>query len=153
MGDMGSLRWLAQNWFTLLNAIGVVGGLLFTGHSLRSETKTRRIANLLSLTQGHRDIWKQVFTHPQLSRILDSKADTSAQPLTREEEIFVNLVIQHLSVVFHALRDELTIKPEGLRRDVWWFFSLPIPQAVWEKVKVLQNDQFVAYVEECRNWK
>ena len=48
MGDMGSLHWLAQNWFTLLNAIGVVGGLLFTGHSLRSETKTRRIANLLS---------------------------------------------------------------------------------------------------------
>ena len=151
MGDMGSLRWLAENWFTLLNAVGIVGGLLFTGHSLRSETKTRRIANLLSLTTDHRDIWKQIFTRPQLSRILDPNADTSSKPVTREEEIFVNLVIQHLSVVFHAMRDELTIKPEGLRRDVWWFFSLPIPQTVWEKMKVLQNDKFVAYVEECRN--
>ena len=151
MGDMGSLRWLTENWFTLLNAVGIVGGLMFTGHSLRSETKTRRIANLLSLTTGHRDIWKQIFTRPQLSRILDPNADTSSKPVTREEEIFVNLVIQHLSVVFHAMRDELTIKPEGLRRDVWWFFSLPIPQTVWEKMKVLQNDKFVAYVEECRN--
>ncbi len=150
---MGSLHWLAENWFTLLNAIGVVGGLSFTGHSLRSETKTRRIANLLALTQGHRDIWKQVFKHPQLSRILNSKADTSVVEVTREEEIFVNLVIQHLSLVFHATCDELTIKPEGLRRDVWWFFSLPIPLAVWETAKILQNDKFVAFVENCRNWK
>ena len=150
---MGSLRWLSENWFTLLNAVGVIGGLFFTGHSLRSETKTRRIANLLSLTQGHRDIWKQVFTHPQLSRVLDPNADTSVKAVTREEEIFVNLVIQHLSVVFHAMRDELTIKPEGLRGDVWWFFSLPIPSAVWEKMKVLQTDKFVAYMETCRNWK
>jgi hypothetical protein len=50
---------------------------------------------------------------------------------------------------FHAMRDELTIKPEGLRRDVWWFFSLPIPRAVWEKFKVLQNDKFAFYVEDC----
>ena len=153
MGDMGSLHWLAENWFALLNSVGVVGGLLFTGHSLRSETKTRRIANLLSLTQGHREIWKHVFTHPQLSRVLDPSADTAGKPVTREEEIFVNLVIQHLSVVFHAMRDELTIQPEGLRRDVWWFFSLRIPDAVWEKLKVLQNDKFVAYVEACRTWK
>lgn len=153
MGDMGSLRWLAENWFILLNAAGVVGGLTFTGLSFRSETKTRRIANLLSLTQGHRDIWKQTFTYPQLSRVLDPAVDTSKQPVTREEEIFVNLVIQHLSVVFHAMRDELTVKPEGLRRDVAFYFSLPIPSAVWEKFKVLQNDKFVAYVEECRNWK
>ena len=150
---MGSLRWLAENGFTLLNAVGVVGGLLFTSHSLRSETKTRRIANLLSLTEGHRDIWKEVLAHPELSRILDPNTDPSGQPVTREEEIFVNLVIQHLSVVFHAMRDELTIKPEGLRRDVWWFFSLPVPSAVWEKMKVLQNDKFVLFVEECRNWK
>ena len=150
---MRSLRWLTDNWFTLLNAVGIIGGLFFTGHSLHSETKTRRIANLLSLTQGHREIWKEVFEHPQLSRVLNPGADISSQPVSEEEEIFVNLVIQHLSVVFHAMRDELTIKPEGLRRDVWWFFSLPIPRVVWEKYKVLQNDKFAAYVEACRNWK
>lgn len=40
-----------------------------------------------------------------------------------------------------------------MRRDVAWFFSLPIPKAVWEKLKPLQDEEFVAYVEECRNWK
>ena len=150
---MGSLRWFAENWFTLLNVIGIVGGLFFNGHSLRSETKTRRVANLLSLTQAHRDIWEQQLKYPQLARVLDPNADPLREAVTGEEEIFVNLVIQHLSVVFHAMRDELTIKPEGLRRDVWAFFSLPIPSCVWEKLKVLQNDKFAAYVEACRNWK
>ena len=150
---MGSLHWLTENWFEVLSAVGVIGSLFFTGHSLRSETKTRRIANLLSLTQGHRDIWRQLFAYPQLSRILDPNANADDSSVTREEEIFVNLVIQHLSVVFHAMRDELTIKPEGLRRDVWWFFSLPIPLAEWEKTKLLQNDKFVAFVEQCRKWK
>ena len=153
MALMGFSRWVAENWFNLLQSTGIIAGLLFTAHSLRSETKTRRIANLLSLTQGHRDIWKQLFSHPQLDRILSPNTDTENKPVTREEEVFVNLVILHLSVVFHAMRDELTIKPEGLRRDVWWFFSLPVPRAVWEKMKILQDDKFVAYVEACRNWK
>ena len=149
---MGSLHWLAVNWVNLLNVAGVAG-LFFTAYSIRSDHNTRRIANLATLTEGHRDIWKQMFAYPQLSRVLDPGADPDCKPMTREEEIFVNLVIQHLSVVFHAMHDELTIKPEGLRRDVWWFFSLPIPNAVWEKLKVLQNDKFVAYVEACRTWK
>lgn len=150
---MGGLRWIIENGFTLLNAVGVVGGLLFTGVSLHSETKTRRVANLLTLTQNHRALWSEYFRNPQLARVLDATADTGKQPVNRDEEIFVNLVIQHLSSVFHALRDELVVKPEGLRRDVWWFFSLPIPLVVWERAKVLQNDAFIAFVEQCRNWK
>ena len=142
MGDMQSLRWLAENWFTLLNAVGVVGGLCFTGYSLHSEAKTRRVANLLTLTQSHRDVWKEMFHEPELKRILDPNADLNHRPVTREEEIFVTLVIQHLSIVLHAMRNDLTIPPEGLRRDVWQFFSLPIPGEVWEKLSILQNDAF-----------
>ncbi len=150
---MGILRWLAENWFVFLSAIGITGGLFFDGYSRHSETKTRRISNQIALTEGHRDIWKEFLKHPQLNRILDRNADLSKQPATVQEEIFVNLVIQHTSAVFHAMRDRLTISPEGLRRDVWLFFSLPVPQSVWEKLKVFQNDKFVAYLESCLNWK
>jgi len=153
MGDMSALDWFLDNWFTLLNATGIVGGLMFTGYSLHSEARTRRIANLLKLTEGHRDLWREHFQNPRLIRVLDPQADLAAQPVTREEEIFVNLVIQHLSVVYHAMRDDLTIKPEGLRRDLWWFFSLPVPAAVWQKSKILQNERFAAFVEACRTWK
>ena len=153
MGGMGGLRWIAENWVTALNALGVVGGLIFTASSFHSETKTRRVANLLTITKNHRDIWADFYRNQELARVLDTRVDLRKQPVSRDEEIFVNLVILHLSSVFHALKDDLLINQEGLRRDVWAFFSLPIPSAVWERVKFVQNEAFVAYVEACRNWK
>ena len=136
-----------------LNAVGVVGGLFFTASALRSEAKTRRVANLLTITKNHRNIWADFYRNPELARVLDTAADVAKKPVTREEEIFVNLVILHTNSVFYAMKDELVVKLEGLRRDVWWFFSLPIPMAVWERAKVVQNDAFVEFIEQCRNWK
>ena len=150
---MGGLRWMADNWVTALNAVGVVGGLLFTAFSLHSEAKTRRVANLLTITNNHRNIWADFYRNPGLARVLDAAADITKRPVTREEEIFVNLVILHTNSVFYATKDELVVKLEGLRRDVWWFFSLPIPIAVWERAKLVQNDAFVEFVDSCRNWK
>lgn len=37
------------------------------------------------------------------------------------------------------------INPEGLRQDIGEFFSLPIPRAIWEKIKSLQNEDFVRF--------
>jgi hypothetical protein len=141
--------WLTRNWFDVLSAIGIVGGLLFTAVSLHSETKTRRIGNLLSLTQNHRQLWTALFPNPELKRVLDAAADLTKVPVTVNEEIFVNCVIQHLNSAHYALADKLVVNPEGLRQDVTWFFSLPIPRAVWKRVKVLQNDDFVHFVESC----
>lgn len=145
--------WVSQNWFNLFSAIGIFAGLLFTAFSLRSETKTRRIANLLTITTNHREVWKEFLTNPKLARVRDAAADTAKQPVTDAERVFVNLVIQHINSVYRAMSDQLVVKVEGLRRDVAQFLSLPIPREVWEKIKVLQNDDFAAFVESCRNWK
>jgi len=145
--------WLANNSFNLLSAVGVIGSLWFTSISLRSETKTRRIANLLTVTANHREIWKVFLSEKGLARVRDASADTTKQPVTDTERVFVTFVIFHMSSVFYAMSDQLVVKVEGLRRDIAQFFSLPIPREVWEKIKVLQNDDFVAFVESCRNWK
>lgn len=146
--------WLIENWFDCLSAFGIVASLLFTATSLRSETKTRRIANLLAITANHREIWRHFLDHtPELARVLDQSADLKKQPVTQAEEIFVNLVVLHVSSVFYAMNDELVIKVEGFRCDIAQFFSAPIPAAIWKKMKHLQNDQLVAFIELCRNWK
>jgi hypothetical protein len=150
MGNMGFLAWAAENWFDILSSIGIVGSLCFTAVSLRSETKTRKIANLLALTTSHREIWKEFYDRPELSRVLDPSADLHKQSVTLGEEEFVKFVILHLSSAFYAMNDELVMKLEGVRKDACEFFSLPIPRAIWEKLKVYQNDDFVAFVEECR---
>lgn len=145
--------WLLTNWFTLLNAVGVIGGLFFTAFSLHSQNQTRRIANLLTITANHREVWKEYSHNSQLKRVLDASVNLIKQPVTPEEEVFVNSVLLHISSVYYAMRDELVIKLEGLRRDVSQFLSLPIPRAIWEKSKLVQNDDFVAFVESCLNWK
>ena len=143
------MEWVAEHWFDLLSAVGIIGGLLFTAVSLRSETKTRRIENLLTLTENHRELWSRLFEDHNLDRVMDAAPDLSKRPLSREESIFVNLVIQHLNGAYEALKTGLTIKPEGLREDVGEFFLLPIPRMIWERIKGLQNDDFVEFVEEC----
>jgi hypothetical protein len=145
---MGS--WIAEHWFTFLNAVGIVGSLFFTSVSLRSETKTRRIANLLTLTQNHREVWSELLHGRTLARVLEATVDLEKQPVTTEEGLFINIVIQHLASAYEAIKTGLAINPEGLSQDLRWFFSLPIPSAIWEKVKPLQNHDFVAFVDRCR---
>jgi hypothetical protein len=145
MGDMA--QWFAENWFNLFSSAGIIGGLWFTAVSLHSETKTRRVANLLTLTANYREVWKEFFRSPELARVIEPSADVTKQPVTPAEEFFVNLVISHTSSVYEALKDELLTKQEGLRRDVRSFFSLPVPKAVWTKTKLLQNKDFAAFIE------
>ena len=145
--------WVSQNWFNLFSVIGIIAGLWFTAFSLRSETKTRRVANLLTITANHREIWKEFLNNPKLARVRDAAADTAKQPVTDAERVFVTLVILHINSVYYAMSDQLVVKYEGLRRDIAQFFSLPIPQAVWDRMKVFQNDALVRFIEECRNWK
>ena len=150
---MGIWGWLANNSFSLLSAVGIIGGLWFTAISFRSETKTRRVANLLSDTANQREIWKIFLTDKQLVRVLDPLANTRNQPVTPAERLFVVMMILHINTVFSATQNELLIKMEGWSRDIADFLSLPIPRDVWENIKAVQNDYFTAFVESCRNWK
>jgi hypothetical protein len=146
-------NWSLETWATVLNSVGVVGGLFLTARALRSETKTRRVANLLTITTNHRDLWKEFFEHPELARVLDETANLAKKSITPAEQKFVNMVIAHISSVYESLKDELLTKQEGLRQDVRSFFSLPLPKAVWEKTKLFQNEDFVKFIESCRNAK
>lgn len=146
---MGFGEWFTQNWFDLFSSIGVIAGLGFTAFTLHSETKTRRVANLLTITSNHREVWKEYLRDADLVRVLDVSADLATRPISLKEEMFVNLVILHIATTHFAMRDHMVIKLEGLRRDVSGFLSLPIPRAIWETVKDTQNQNFVAFIESC----
>ena len=150
MGAMSGSPWVVENWMTILNAVGVIGGLFLTARALRSETKTRRVANLLTITANHREVWKEFFKHPELGRVVAESADLAKKPITPGEQEFVSMVIAHIGSVYESLKDELVTKQEGLRQDARSFFSLPLPKAVWEKTKMFQNEDFMKFVEMCR---
>jgi Tfp pilus assembly major pilin PilA len=139
--------WASQNWFNLFSAIGIIASLWIAIFSLRSDTKTRRVANLLTITRNHREIWKEFLNNPKLTRVRNAAVDMAKQPITDAEEMFVGLVIAHTNSVYYTMSDKLIVEYEGLRRDISQFFSLPVPKAVWRKSKPLQNQDFAAFIE------
>ena len=138
-----------NNWSVIVQTGGIVGALLLVSITLLLDARARRIGNLIQLTHQHRELWERMYTRPQLARILDPDANTVKLPITADEELFVIFVILHLSNTYYAMRAGFYPKPHGLRKDIQLFFSLPIPRSVWEKVKELQDEPFVRFVESC----
>ena len=67
------------------------------------------------------------------------------------ESIYVGLAIQHLGSAYQAMKGGIMIQQDGLCEDIRAFFTRPIPKAVWEKAKTMQNKDFVAYIQTCLN--
>src|SRR5258705_13594958 len=101
---MASPLWVAVHWFELLQSIGIVGGLIFTGISLRTDANVRQVQNLLKITEQHRNVWSPMYDNPNPHRIVSETADISLSQITFEEELFFLSVILHLNSVHSAIR-------------------------------------------------
>ena len=146
---MTVLQWASDNWPTLIQNLGIIGGLLFSGYSAWKSERSRKIGNLISVTAHYREIWSEFYAQPQLARVLEKTADLVKLPVTRKEELFVNTLFLHLDVVRRATKIGMFFKLDGIRKDVREFMSLPIPRAVFEKNKPFQDKDFTKFVESC----
>jgi len=146
---MGFDDWIGHHWFPLVQTAAIAGALFVVALAFFLEARARRVGNLIQLTQAHRDLWERMYSQPELSRILDPKADLTAMPVTPTEEVFVIFLILHLSTTYYAMRSGFFQKLGGLRKDIERFFSLPVPRAVWARVKDLQDAPFAKFVERC----
>lgn len=144
---MEVLRWIGEHWLDLVQSAGIIVGLFFTAYTIREDGKGRRVANLISLSQQHRDIWKQLFEQPYLARVLEKDADLASSPITTEERLFAKLLILHLDSVHRATKEDMFVNLQGLQTDIRMSFARPILWAVWNEIKEYQNDDFVAFVE------
>lgn len=142
------LHWLRENWFTALQTIAIVSGLVFTAVTIRRDERSRRVASLFQLTAHHREVWAELFTRPDLRRVLANVVNLDREPVTEDEALFVSLLVLHLSTAHQAIRQGLMDPLEGLGADIRTFFAKPIPRAVWVRLRPFQNAEFVAYVED-----
>ncbi len=125
-----------------------MGGLLTTVYTIREVSEERRVSNLFTLTKGHREIWGLVIEKPELSRVLNPKADIEKTPITEEERLFVSFLILHLATAFEAKKRGMFFAVHGLKVDVREFFNLPIPRTVWNKFRRYQQPDFVHFVDK-----
>lgn len=143
------MEWATLHWLDLLQSVGILAGLLFTGYNIRADSRERKIQSVFALTEAHRDIWSKVYEHPNLARVLHPHAESATLNVSNEEELFVHMLILHLSASYLARKLGMYLQEEGLRLDIKQFFSLPVPNAVWEKSKLYQDRDFVEFVKSC----
>jgi hypothetical protein len=148
---MEALGWISKHWTEFLQSTGIIAGLFFTAYSAWKEAKAREIGHMIAIADQHRQIWKELYERPKLARVLEKAIDLDKKPVSHEEELFVTLLILHLDKVHRAMKAGMFITLEGLQSDIEGFFSLPIPKAVWEKAKPLQNREFVKFIEASLN--
>jgi hypothetical protein len=150
---MDLLGALGAHWIEIVQTLIFVAGFFVTIHTIREETKERKIQNLFALTEAHRDIWSRLYDKPELNRILRHEVDVAKEPPTDEEELFVQMLILHLRTSYKARQMGMGFDDGAVSEDIRQFFGLPIPQAVWQKMKIYQDSQFLEFVESSLKGK
>jgi hypothetical protein len=142
------LSWIGAHAFDLISATGIVAGLAFTTARFREDTRSRRLSNLVRLTEQHRDIWEESQNNGKLARVRDPQADLYTKPITPEETQFVMLLMFHLHCWYRAIQGREVSVLEGLELDIQTFFSRPIPQQVWNDRKAFFDSDFRQFVDD-----
>jgi len=145
---MEAANWITTHWFDLIQTAAIIGGLLLAAYTTYKDERARRIANSIAMNDQYRQIWKEIYEHPKLARVLQKDADLAKDPVSIEEERFVTTLILNLGTAFRAMKYGEFVTLEGLQKDIQGFFSLPIPKALWKKLKPLQDKNFVAFAEK-----
>lgn len=141
------LSWLKTHQ-DLLQNVSIVVGFIYTAYTVWTDDQARRVDNLITFTQQHRDIWK-LYEHPELARVMEPDVDLKKKPVSKQEHLFVSLLILHLNTVHKTTTEGMFMPLKGLRMDIESFFTLPIPYSVWQEMKEFQEDSFVAFVDSC----
>ena len=142
-------EWLGNNWIQLAETSSIVAGLFFGALTIHQNTKTRRLANLLTITSSHRNLWLHLASNRRLNQVFSPSRKISVSPITPEEEQFVVLLILHLKSTYETMKDGMRIYERGLREDIAEFLELPVPQAVWMNMRRTFEREFIGFVEAC----
>jgi hypothetical protein len=144
---MEFLGWFAPHVVDLLQTTSIVVGLYATTHTIRADTKERKIQNLFTLTSAHRDLWTHFLDRPEVQRIYSCDVDLENAPPTMAERRFVGLMILHVRTAFKARKAGMEFGDDAIEADLRQFFSRPIPHAIWDSLKEFQDADFVAFLD------
>jgi hypothetical protein len=146
MGEL--VRWFFDHAAQLIESVGIMMGLFFTGFALRSDVRSRQAEILMRLTENHREIWIYHDERPELKRIFQNKVDLAATPITPAEARFIQYFVNHVALSFRAQKLGLYRSPEQLETDLRDFFGYPVPREAWKKLRRFQDQDFAEYIEK-----
>ena len=138
---------LLKNWFDLLQSSFIVGSFILSYIATQNDIRSRKVEHLLYLNQSYREIWSKTYTYPELLRIREIDLDLKINPITEPERRMIREMVIHIYAIYEAIQNSQIEKGET-DKDIYDFLQLPIPNAVWEEVKVYHNKKFIDYIDE-----
>jgi hypothetical protein len=144
-----TVGWIKENWFSLVQSVGIVAGLWFTAWSLHRTGRDQRSANRLALAQHHRELWSDPQRRPELKRVLDAEVDLVTAPVSVAEREFLIEVVYHFNTCWELGRNDGLVSLKALRLDAESFFSLPMPRLIWRETRQGRDPAFVAFIDSC----
>ncbi|MGB0861517.1 MAG: hypothetical protein ACPG19_01385 [Saprospiraceae bacterium] len=138
---------LFKNWFDLLQSIFILGGFILSFIATQNDIRSRKVEHLLYLNQSYREIWAKTYTYPELLRIRETDIDLKTNPITAPERRMIREMVIHIYAIYEAIQNNQIEKGET-DKDIYDFLQLPIPNVVWEEVKVYHNKKFIDYIDE-----
>ena len=136
-----------KNWFDLLQSSFIVGGFIISFISTQNDIRSRKIEHLLHINQSYRQIWSKTYTYPELLRIRETSIDLKTNPITEPERRMIREMIIHIYAIYEAIKSKQIEKGE-MDKDIYDFLQLPIPNSIWEEVKMYHNKKFIDYIDE-----
>lgn len=140
---------------TLLESIGIIFGLIFTGFGLifnavatfRSISSSK-LSNYQEITKSHRELWKMTLDEPvKYARVIEQNPNIERRPVTYHEHRFVHLLLLHMTTAYNFSKYSHLIEIEKMEHDIGEFINLPIPKFVWEQNKLYFNEDFKKFVQ------
>ena len=142
---MTLLGWVAENWS--LERVGIVVSLFYAGLGSSRAARAIRAEMNFKITEQHHKIWSEIRTSPEWLTLKDRTRDLAAHPLTDEEVLCVNFLINHLRSTFYAHRAGIYVQPAALKEDISDFLSYPAIRAAWDELKSNHDLKFVRFVQ------
>ena len=142
--------WWVEHWHEVLEGVGIVGGLLFTGVTVRHDLQARKITEFLTQASQHRRLWSALHRRPELAHVLDADRDLTARPLSVKERRYLELVMTHFHTGWLIAREgHSLVSLKEVAADAGHFFRLPAPAAVWAEIREIHQPEFVEFVDRA----
>ena len=143
------LAWLDQNWFNLLQSVGIMGSLFVATAALRRDKRSRDVSERLQLLEQHRELWQQVYERPELKRIKERNLEgLRQQPKFRFVEAQLQTVplpdlLDGVTHIFHLAAQAGVRKSWGDDFRTYTSHNVDSTQRLLEAVKERKLHRFV----------
>ncbi len=138
--------WLATNWFSLLQTVSIITGLVVVAKQQHDGNRDRRLNSQIQLYNINRELISQGFSHPQLFDILVDKAKVDPVLERRYLQLWLNqLSLLHSFKIQGVMQKEVA---ESFDADLHDIMGMSNMQRHWDHYAKYYPASFQASVNQ-----